>query len=206
MITTKKRFKVFIPYTDSEGGLSLLSNVLHSLKHIENSVEIVRDDIGGHIKPTFVQKMNYIRSEAIRTGLDCYFFIHHDAKFLPDLIETLLDYGDITDDWGMIQTNEDVVSLFKTEVVKSVGEWDTFFTQYYADIDYYRRIGLVSRVIKDETLKECVQHVNDGSNTLKNNNAHEEFVNRTFPFYRDYYIAKWGGDMGKERFKTPFNK
>lgn len=82
-----------------------------------------------------------------------------------------------------------------------VGMFDqNYFPIYFEDCDYARRaelLGLKPRHCDTTN----VQH--GGSATLRG--GHSPAHNENFMGNRDYYLRKWGGEPGKERFNFPFN-
>jgi len=103
---------------------------------------------------------------------------------------------------GFITTTKDwcVFCLFhKTWQV--VGPFDKkFFPAYFEDNDYAYRMQLAG----------ITQHHNPFCDPLLYRRSqslhHDKSLVANFMVNQQYYINKWGGLPGKERFKTPFNK
>lgn len=87
--------------------------------------------------------------------------------------------------------------------VSTIGFWDENFHPIYCeDTDYTRRITLGgARYLMlpgDTGHVGSVCYRGDGNP----NAAHNA---RTYPSNRRYYIEKWGGDIGREGYETPFD-
>lgn len=93
------------------------------------------------------------------------------------------------------------LTLFKKKVFENVGYIDvSFYPAYYEDNDYVRRAILAGTTScrSDGTFyfhfwSRTIHQETGGSNS------------RFFNLNRNYYIAKWGGDFGQEKFDIPFN-
>jgi predicted O-methyltransferase YrrM len=105
--------------------------------------------------------------------------------------------------WGAFFTAYDAFAAFNMAMVCEVGQWDTTLPQYFADIDYYRRVRLAGYEIIDTGLE--VIHHNNASSTLKSDPRLRLLNGITFPLYERYYSAKWGGLPGGEAYDRPFN-
>jgi len=94
--------------------------------------------------------------------------------------------------------------MVKDETIHKVGFFDdTFYPAYFEDNDYHRRINLAGlKAVSDS--RSLYYHY--GSRTLKQDDKIRERVNIGYALNQDYYIQKWGGIPGKERYKTPFNE
>jgi glycosyltransferase involved in cell wall biosynthesis len=82
-----------------------------------------------------------------------------------------------------------------------VGLYDTlFYPAYYEDTDYHRRLTLAGI----EPLRLPTDHAHEGWATIKL----EGYDGPTYQGQKknlDYYVEKWGGPPGNERFTRPFN-
>jgi GT2 family glycosyltransferase len=87
------------------------------------------------------------------------------------------------------------------DTFKKVGNFDgNFFPAYFEDNDYAYRMKLAGiRVLSSPFLFPVIYR---NSMTLQR----DKTVNDNFMKNHDYYIAKWGGRAGLEKFLTPFNK
>lgn len=137
-----------------------------------------------------------------------------DLTFEPDAIEHLVECYKTEKDnplTGMvtlhgINANSHYGCFIVTPTaIKTVGYFDeTFYPAYYEDCDYDYRLrthGLETVFSK----KGTYDHV--GSATHKALTPEQlESHHITFVKNRDYYEAKWGGELNKEKFITPFGK
>jgi GT2 family glycosyltransferase len=91
--------------------------------------------------------------------------------------------------------------LYKKSVMDAIGYIDTgFYPAYYSDNDYARR-G-VNAGLKTCALSNSV-YFHFWSRTLHQGTSvsNDKYFNNN----RKYYIMKWGGDFGKEKWLVPFN-
>lgn len=85
---------------------------------------------------------------------------------------------------------------------KLVGPFDeAFIPAYFEDNDYDWRIKCAG-LIREEVPEATFDHI--GSATMKNmNDARVVHHHKRFKENRRYFITKWGGEPGKEKFKIP---
>lgn len=80
---------------------------------------------------------------------------------------------------------------------------DKFYPAYFEDNDYHYRGRLVgNRLMK---LNRAL-FFHYGSRTLKENPDIEKKVSETYLNNQDYFVQKWGGLPGEEKYLKPFNK
>jgi GT2 family glycosyltransferase len=79
---------------------------------------------------------------------------------------------------------------------------ENFFPAYYEDIDHAYRCKLAG--LDALTCEGTFVH-HAGSATIHKNEALHEQHHRCFVRNQAYYIQKWGGDKGSERYALPFN-
>jgi hypothetical protein len=88
-------------------------------------------------------------------------------------------------------------------MVERVGFWDeNFWPMYCEDSDYSYRIAVTEGATR-EVLQGDTGHF--GSATIEDPDYQRE-NGRTYPTQRDYYRRKWGGDIAREVFTTPFDR
>lgn len=88
--------------------------------------------------------------------------------------------------------------------LKTLGYFDeNFHPVYFEDADFYRRMALaeVYRVFIDGLRKSAP--LNGG--VKKDDRIWHQYIHSAEKL-KEYYIKKWGGMPGRERFSTPFNK
>jgi hypothetical protein len=156
---------------------------------------------------TFAQTMNLLSRLAIEQECDALLFMHDDAEAVADAAERLVAMVDeawrAERRWGVAFTRYDCLAALNARMIREVGDWDTVLPQYFCDCDYYRRAQLAGFELVETGLP--VVHVDQGSNTLRGD-PRREFLNQiTFPLYAAYYVSKWGGRPGREKFVLPFN-
>lgn len=93
--------------------------------------------------------------------------------------------------------------LFQRRILRDVGMFDeNFVPAYFEDCDYGYRAALVGHRM-GTCEQTSVYHL--GSGTLEHDPVFREAHDALFIGNRDYYLRKWGGLPGQERYKTPFN-
>lgn len=90
----------------------------------------------------------------------------------------------------------------RRETWKKVGKFDErFYPAYYEDNDYgYRMLYLHGVSYKISPLFTPIEY--RVSQTIEKDPS----VNKNFERNKRYYIRKWGGEPGQEKFNTPFNE
>jgi GT2 family glycosyltransferase len=93
------------------------------------------------------------------------------------------------------------LALYKRAVYDKVGYIDTnFYPAYFSDNDYCRRSANLG--VSSCTLTNAI-YFHFWSRTI-----HQESGGSNHEFFRanaSFYITKWGGPFGEERFSVPFN-
>ena len=94
--------------------------------------------------------------------------------------------------------------MINNETIKKVGYFDeNFYPAYFEDNDYHMRINLAGfKAVKVNT----AIYYHYGSMTIKEGADIKRLSNAHYLKNKEYYKTKWGGDPGKEKYKTPFNK
>lgn len=203
--------------------IDLLREAIDSIKPFWDSLVLIDNTVGRElskqsfgkafsiIEPivplTHSQTMNAVIRIAAEKSCDFFIAMHNDAladSGTPDkLLESIYQLFDTKRNWGMVFTHYDILCVFNTETVLNVGLWDTVFPLYFADNDYYRRIRLKGYETVESGLS--VFHQNGGSNTIRSDSMLGFINGKTFNIYKEYYISKWGGEPGRERYTVPFN-
>jgi GT2 family glycosyltransferase len=90
------------------------------------------------------------------------------------------------------------------KAIARIGFFDeNFYPAYFEDNDYHYRIRLAGlRAVKTNR----APYFHFGSRTIRENAGIRELSNAGYLANRDYYVKKWGGLPGKEKYKTPFGK
>lgn len=167
---------------------------------------------------------------AIRKFNSRYFFIpNNDILLHSDAIDTLIEaieapktfLAAATDISGQVSHPEEVLKakppekreiteapdfscfLIKRETLEKIGYFDEkFFPAYFEDNDYHYRIRLEGGKAS-KTNQALYFHF--GSRTIKGGGMIRAISNTGYVINRDYYIQKWGGLPGEEKFKRPYN-
>ena len=94
--------------------------------------------------------------------------------------------------------------MVNSSTIEKIGWFDEkFYPAYFEDNDYHYRIRMNGfKAVK--TNQALYFHF--GSRTIKDDEKVKEKCNIGYAANREYYIQKWGGEPGKETFKTPFGK
>jgi GT2 family glycosyltransferase len=93
--------------------------------------------------------------------------------------------------------------MVRSSLFEKAGYFDEmFWPAYFEDNDFHRRMGIAGVT---ETIAPCgYDHMN--SATMKKYTKDElELHHERFLACRAYYVSKWGGMPGAERFTVPFD-
>jgi hypothetical protein len=154
---------------------------------------------------SFTQTMNWEMEETLRQKKRFCVHMHSDAVIPTGACEKLLEFARKVDAenprWGVIYTLYDVLAVYNPQVCREIGGYDTNFAAYFSDNDYYHRMEMAGWTRINSGIE--VGHV--GSQTINSDPYLKHTTAVTFPLYREYYKAKWGGEPGQERFTYPFS-
>jgi len=111
---------------------------------------------------------------------------------------------DIPQKGELKETPEFSCFMVKKGTIELIGYFDEkFYPAYFEDNDYHYRMRLKGlRAVREP--QAIYYHY--GSRTIKQGGRVKASVNAGYTINEDYFVQKWGGKPGKERFKTPFNK
>ncbi len=205
-------FAAFCPVVNR---FDLLRNVLDACTRADTVLNIVNNSggelpAGGNIFDppvplTFSQSMNFEFYGAEVGGMKFFLHMHSDAIIPDGAIEKLVAATRLVISqkrkWGVIYTHYDILAAYNPEACRDIGGYDTTFPAYFSDNDWYHRLDLAGYERIDTGIE--VGHV--GSQTINSDPYLRNLNSITFPLYRQIYVAKWGGEPGKERFKVPYN-
>jgi hypothetical protein len=186
------------------------------LSVVDNSgdgVELGERELGAFVyEPdvplSYTQSMNCILKDAIRRGKDFIIHFHSDATCTnPEAVSQLLEYcrrmKAENRRWGCLYTFYDILWAINPVAMQDIGGWDTNFSAYFSDNDIKRRLNLVGW----ETIDTGIQGIDhEGSATIRSDPKLEFLNSQTFPLHRQYYVWRWGGQPGEEKFTVPFNR
>jgi GT2 family glycosyltransferase len=145
----------------------------------------------------------------IRTSLGAWLLVGNDIQFSPGDIEKIK--GTLTQNPGVgIIRAMEYATFCLTEIgVQKVGLFDeNFYPAYFEDNDHFRRMFLASGEILGVPTFNAIhgEAPNWGSCTINSDPVLQRKNAITFVNLRDYYIRKWGGEPGAEKFSKPYNQ
>lgn len=212
---TMSDFSAFIPHVYRE---DLLRRAVASVPEYHENLSIIDNSPYGlfdnyrvsifrpPVPLTCSQTFNLIMRITRERGQKICIWMHSDAEAGPGVAEALLSfvrqYTAEGREWGVLWTYYDTLCALNTELLDVIGDWDTTLPQYYCDTDWYYRVKLAGWECIDTNLTD-VKH--EGSATINSSPFRKLHNSVTFPLYRQYYLSKWGGDPGQEKFTRPFN-
>lgn len=137
------------------------------------------------------------------TNEDYVLFVNQDITLTPKHVEILHDQM-VESRFVTWTHGHNSFSCFGGQVssFNKVGRFDESYIRYHEDNDYHYRMRLKGYDLYSCGLK--LYHV--GSSVIKHDKEAKQSNNTTFQRGKAYYNKKWGGYVGQERFKTPFNE
>lgn len=204
-------FRAFVPFVNRPDLLWKALDSISALKPtiIDNSPDGLNRVPFRVYRPsvplTSPQTFNLMMRLTKESGGTICIWMHNDAEAAEGVGLELLNiarmYTAQRRKWGFLFTNYDALSAMNTEMFDDIGPWDTTYHQYFCDNDQQRKARLAGWECLDTGLQ--VSHV--GSQTIHSDPLCALQNAATFHLYRDYYIRRWGGEPGSERFTKPFN-
>jgi glycosyltransferase involved in cell wall biosynthesis len=135
-----------------------------------------------------------------------WIIVGNDIAFSP---------GDLAKMVEAIQTHDVVLSrdayscfAITKKALNAVGKFDeNFHPAYFEDNDFDYRVKLagVSRAYAETNLIHGDGPANQPSGTVRSDPVLRQHNDRTFSANRNYFVNKWGGMPGEEKFTKPFN-
>jgi len=96
------------------------------------------------------------------------------------------------------------LSIFKREIFDILGYIDVnFYPAYFEDNDFVRRALLEGTIQERSKFLQGTRYFHFWSRTIKQETGGSTHI--FFKNNRAYYIKKWGGEPGAERYALPFN-
>lgn len=138
-----------------------------------------------------------------------WFFSGNDMKYLPGSIALLDAAIDQNQDASAIIAHHYSAFVLTAKGFDVGGLFDeNFYPAYFEDCDHFRRLMLAGE--KDIRVPgfECIhgEAPHWGSSTIKSDPELNKKNGMTFVNLQQYYIRKWGGEPGQEKYNTPFNR
>lgn len=183
--------------------LTIIDNSPNGLEHpYPYPIEVFRPPVSFSCPQYF----NYMMHSTKDKGAKICIWMHADAEAQENscskLLESCRKLVNSGRKWGYVFTNYDSLCAMNPSMMDDVGEWDTFFQQYYCDNDHQRR----ARISGYEMIDSGLPVIHHGSQTLRSDPKRIFMNSITFPLYGSYYAAKWGGSPGNETFNVPFGR
>lgn len=219
-LTRDSDFAAYVPVVNRfdllDGVVAALvaAEIDYSLTIIDNSPEGISRGLypfpltvaRSFVPMTFTQSMNFELEDTARKEKKFCLHMHSDAIIPDGAIEKLLftarDVDASGKKWSVIYTHYDVLCIYNPECYKAIGGFDTNFSAYFSDNDWYHRCDLAGW----ERINTGIEVGHIGSQTI-NSDPKLQFMNsQTFPLYSYYYSLKWGGEPGHEKYLFPFNR
>ena len=124
------------------------------------------------------------------------------GKRFEDLLEIIESYPR----YNLLNCHYYWSAFFITkECTESIGFFDDkFFPAYFEDNDYARRHSIY---FKDKPGQERFEDARLDPQVQRNSSTirQEPSLNSNFGRNANYYLRKWGGGLGHERWEVPFN-
>jgi len=178
--------------------LSILTNQSNNIDfgNMKSKIEIFTPPV----PLSFTQTMNSIQQIAYNKECDTFAFMHSDAEInfghehlIPALKKKLINKN--IEKWGVLFTNYDSLAFFNPEATINTGVWDIRLTQYGSEDDYYYRLNLTGRIVRQIDANISVSH--EVSSTFKGNRC-AWLLNNHFMFNYEmrtrYLKRKWGSE------------
>ena len=129
----------------------------------------------------------------------------NDVSPDPMFVDTMVDFEKLYVDGAMYFGNAGhnawmINKNFKEELYNFD---ENFFPAYFEDNDVSYRIKLLG--LKQYDVPNAFVNNDNGSQTINSDPHYRSACATTFEMNKAYYIEKWGGVPGQEKFKTPFN-
>lgn len=133
----------------------------------------------------------------------------NDMKFMPGSIGKINSVLAENPDASIVCADGYAIFCMTPLGIQKVGLFDeNFYPAYYEDLDHFQRVRLSgAKAVGVPDFKFVHGEAPYwGSSTLKSDPALERKFAIITGNLRDYFVRKWGGEPGKEKFKTPYNK
>ncbi|UJF32088.1 glycosyltransferase family 2 protein [Paenibacillus hexagrammi] len=216
-----------LPYTVVVGYVNrpdLLRQALNSIEPMwpittvidnSNKVNLTDNPIGLPVRVyqppdplSMSQTVNLMHRLAAENGSEAAIFLHNDAELHPgaadQLLQTLEDWKQSGRRWGILKAGGSSLIAFHMEAVRAIGPMDTTLPHDYAQQDYDKRMSLLGYDVVEHELP--VTHHNGGGSTYKDDGDLNHIRELMRPFYRNYYVDKWGGPPGEEKHSLLFGE
>lgn len=133
----------------------------------------------------------------------------NDMKFMPGSVKKINDALAANPDASIVCADGYAIFCMTPLGIQKVGLFDeNFYPAYYEDLDHFRRVQLSgAKAVGVPDFKFVHGEAPHwGSATLKSDPGLEKKFAIFTSNLREYYIRKWGGEPGKEKFTRPYNR
>ena len=190
----------------------IVDNSCGTDESVTNAIDEIWDTKPDHIDEvqvmTNTQNMGFAMSvnDIVRHNFDCKYWIvsNYDLYLEPGEWQRILDHADQFEYGANFGSGIDLFGLFlwTNAVVKNVGLMDeNFYPAYFDDNDYRYRCQLKGCLMDHFPVK----YRHETSSTINDNPHYKRKNSETFQKLAQYYITKWGGVPGSEKYTRPFN-
>lgn len=160
---------------------------------------------------SFTMSQNWFFYDAKRRGCKFMMWFHNDCQLPSGAVQQMIDrvrgYYAEGRKWGVAFSYYDIFSAVNLAMVDEVGGYDTNIFSYVGDQDYYLRVKLAGwELVNTEIEVEAIRSGHVGSQTI-NSDERIRLINGVTQTMANFYFSeKWGGEPGKEKFTTPWNR
>lgn len=200
----------------NNGNYSDVDNAINTLKNkFQNKLDVIKPgENWGCSKSWNYTIKEYMKDYVIICANDVL-FNEGDLEKIESWMEK--DKRDHLNKLGTINFTNVGYGFFAINrtMVERIGNFDeNFYPAYYEDMDYNYRIKIAGNTVSMRDIPEIKMIHGDPnpdiaidyeSCTIHSNAELKACNDITFWINRQYYMNKWGGDRGKERWKYPFN-
>lgn len=157
---------------------------------------------------SFSQTMNFLHRRGAAETCDAIIVCHPHGKFETDDLQGVLQkiarLQQKGQNWGAVISPNGGMAGYSMKAVKTVGPWDVTLTREYSDLDYFRRIFLARFDIVGMPLPIATPpFFGDMKGTAGQQDIKTQETLSSIS--STYYLNKWGGYPGKEKWGRPFD-
>lgn len=148
-------------------------------------------------------------NHVIRTSAGAWLISGNDIQFTPGDVGRVAAALAANPDASIVCAMGYAVFAFTEVGLKKVGLFDeNFYPAYYEDNDHFRRVALTgAKAVGVPDFKAVHgEPPHWGSHTINSDPVLQRKNVTTFENLKAYYVRKWGGLPGQERFATPFGR
>ena len=140
------------------------------------------------------QTMNMMWRIAVEQECSFFTWMHNDGEALDGAGGKLIKFvEELTEPWGIVYTNYDVLAAYNVEAINLVGGWDALrFPYYFLDNDIAKAVESVGFPTLNSGLGDLVKHNNGASNTIHSDPVRNEVNRMTFSVCDQMFRKKWG--------------